>query len=213
MSNGPEYDDDLAEFFGSEEPAKPAPRKTKKPPVLGKLVDDVFVERVLKGETVQNINRSLGRHECSGPPQTEYYRKRLAQRQAKIMKKEEITTDRIIAEMAKLAFLDPRTFYDNNGKPIPIQELSDDAAAALAGIEVHKLGKEQEWAEVVKYKLADKLGALNTLARTFNLFEKDNERKLDVNLKDISATERARRVAFALQEGMRARENAEKDGE
>lgn len=208
MNNGPEYDDDLAEFFG-EEPAKPK----QKSRIRGKLIDDIFVERVLQGEPVMNINRELGRHPTSGPPQTEYYRKRLAQRQNQLMKKEEITTDRIIAEMAKLAFLDPRTFYDNNGKPIPIQELSDDSAAALAGIEVHKLGKEQEWAEVVKYKLADKLNALNALGRAFNLFEKDNNRKLDVNLKDISATERARRVAFVLQEAMRARENVDKTDE
>lgn len=202
-----EHDAYMAEFTG-----EPAPKRKHKPKRTSKLIDDVFVERVISGEPVMSINRALGRNPHSGPPQTEYYRKRLAERQKKLIKKEEITTDKIIHELAKMAFMDPRAFFDDEGKPIPVQLLDDDTAAGLAGLEVHKLGKEQSWAEVVKYKLADKRSALETLGKSLNLFAKDNERNVNVNL-DVSPNERARRVAYVLQEAMRARENAGKDSE
>lgn len=206
----PEELDNL-EFFGDPAPVEP-PRKKHKPKRTSRMIDDIFVERVLTGEPVMSINRDLGRHPTSGPPTTEYYRKRLAERQKKLIKKEEITTDRVIHELAKMAFMDPRAFFDDEGKPIPVQMLDDDTAAGLAGIEVHKLGKEQQWAEVVKIRLADKRSALETLGKSLNLFAKDNERNLNVNMQ-VSDTERARRVAFMLQEAMRARENTDKTGE
>lgn len=36
----------------------------------------------------------------------------------------------------RMAFADVRWFVDENGDPIPVQDLSDDAAAALQGLEV-----------------------------------------------------------------------------
>ena len=42
--------------------------------------------------------------------------------------------------------------------------------------------------------------------KSFNIYQADNERKVDVNIKEVSDTERARRVAFVLQEAVRAQE-------
>jgi len=88
----------------------------------------------------------------------------------------EITADRVLAEYAKLAFFDPRKFYDDNGCLIPIHELPDDAAACIAGMDVstERVGKDKdgspEFATVRKIKLVDKKGALDSVARHLGMF-------------------------------------------
>jgi phage terminase small subunit len=51
-------------------------------------------------------------------------------------RRNEVTVDRVIAEYAKLAFLDIRKAFDGDGNLKPIHEMDDDTAAAIAGIEV-----------------------------------------------------------------------------
>lgn len=88
----------------------------------------------------------------------------------------EISQDRVLQEYAKLAFLDPRRFYDEDGSLIPIHELSEDVAAALAGMDVstERVGKDKdglpEFATVRKIRLSDKKGALDSVARHLGMF-------------------------------------------
>ncbi|MHC1788294.1 terminase small subunit [Solidesulfovibrio sp.] len=88
----------------------------------------------------------------------------------------EITADRVLAEYAKLAFLDPRRFYDDKGCLIPIHELPADTAACIAGMDVstERVGKDAdgsaEFATVRKIKLVDKKGALDSVARHLGMF-------------------------------------------
>lgn len=207
--------DELAEFFAAPEKAIKFPEQDKKgnrrDVKFNKYKDDLYIEKQLQGKGQVQINEELGRHPRSKPPQNEYYRRRLAERQAQLIKQEDITTERIIKELARTAFVDPRAFFDEEGNPIPIQLLDDDSAAALASFEIQELGKDQDWAQVKKYKLLDKLKALDQLGRTFNLYKEDNKREVDVKVNEISDTERARRVAFVLQEAMRARGSTEQD--
>ena len=88
----------------------------------------------------------------------------------------EVTADRVLQEYAKLAFLDPRRFYDDKGCLIPVFELPADVAAALSGMEVtiERAGKDedgkQEFADVTKIKFVDKKGALDSVARHLGMF-------------------------------------------
>ena len=52
------------------------------------------------------------------------------------LRRHQVTADRVIAELAKLAFLDIRKAFDEEGKLKPIHEIDDDTAAAIAGLEV-----------------------------------------------------------------------------
>lgn len=90
-----------------------------------------------------------------------------------------VSADKVQSEIARLAFSDLRDYYDENGFLKLPKDLSDDAAAALSGIEVDELwgvmdGDKQKIGETKKIKLYDKLSALDKLARRLGMFEKDN---------------------------------------
>lgn len=87
--------------------------------------------------------------------------------------KYEITADRVLQEIAKLAFHDPRKFFDADGRIKPINEIDDDTAMALSGIETfHKVTGEDNdcMAVVTKIKTADKGANLERLGRHLKLF-------------------------------------------
>lgn len=99
--------------------------------------------------------------------------------------------DRVIREMERLAFHDVRKIYDTEGKLKPIHELDDETAAAVAGVEIdvelslakpRKINQDgedegdeiqKEITRTHKVKLADKGGALVSLARHLGMFDKD----------------------------------------
>lgn len=90
----------------------------------------------------------------------------------------------VIAETTKLATFDVRRLFDAEGAPIPFHELDADTAACIVGIEVLEefegVGKERKFIGYTKkYKVADKKGALDMLAKHHGIYEKDNEQKLN----------------------------------
>lgn len=99
----------------------------------------------------------------------------IAAGRARLSRKTGITQERVLAEYAKLAFVDPRKLYREDGRPVPVPELDDDTAAAVAGVEVSEEyeGKGEARAFVGytrKIKLADKKGALDSIARHLGMF-------------------------------------------
>lgn len=88
----------------------------------------------------------------------------------------EITQDRVLSEYAKIAFFDARKLFDENGRPKEIQSLDDNTVGALAGLDVQDIyeldGEEKIFVGYLKkYKIADKLRALEALGRHIGLFE------------------------------------------
>lgn len=62
--------------------------------------------------------------------------KAIAEGQAAAQRRSEVTLDRVIGELAKLAFADPRDLFTADGKLKPIHQLDDDSAASIAAMEV-----------------------------------------------------------------------------
>jgi len=84
----------------------------------------------------------------------------------------EITQDRVLQEIARLAFFDVRRLVGADGAPIPINELDDDTARAVIGLDVARVGNADIGeGEVLKFKLADKKGALELLGRHLGMFK------------------------------------------
>ncbi len=102
-----------------------------------------------------------------------------------------VTSERIIQELAKIAFANAQDFFNNEGEPIPIQDLSDDAASIIAGMKVRteNYGDDDALSLITEYKLSDKIAALRLLGMNLQMFTKklviDDKRPLVV-VKDMT---------------------------
>lgn len=90
-----------------------------------------------------------------------------------------LTVERVLLEAMRLAFFDIRKLTDADGNPIPINQLDDDTAAAIQGLELvtERVRGDNEGVETVvrKYKIADKNAAVERLFKHLGLFQKDND--------------------------------------
>jgi len=91
---------------------------------------------------------------------------------------------RVLLEASRLATFDPRKLFREDGSPKPINELDDDTAAALAGLDVLEEFEGSGDGRVFvgytkKYKVADKNSALEKLFKHHGLYERDNAQKTD----------------------------------
>ena len=101
----------------------------------------------------------------------------------------EITQDRVLQELARLAFFDPRKMFHGDGSPKAIHELDDDTAAAISGLDVVNVGNSEIGiGQVLKYKIADKGAALANAMRHLGMFTD----KLDVSITGALAERLAR---------------------
>lgn len=107
----------------------------------------------------------------------------IAERQAQRAAKLEITADRVLQEIAKLAYYDPGKLYDARGRLKPVHQLDDVTRAAVAQLEVEETettvagdaenGKASTAiisTKTKKLRLADKGQNLERLGRYLKLF-------------------------------------------
>ncbi|ANU47748.1 terminase small subunit [Enterocloster clostridioformis] len=119
-----------------------------------------------------NVAKAAGSRLLTNVNVATYIDERMKERE----KRTEITQDMVLKELAKLGFFDIRKLFDSNGKPVDISMLDDDTAACIAGLEVvdyfEGAGEDREFAGYVKkYKLSDKLKALEMLGRHLGMFK------------------------------------------
>ena len=93
-------------------------------------------------------------------------------RRTEIIASLELSTERTIKEVSRLAFCDPRKIVDEKGRLKLLHEIDDDTAAAISSVEVDKDGG-------IKYKFWDKNSAIEKAAKIQGLYQKDNEQKTD----------------------------------
>lgn len=89
----------------------------------------------------------------------------------------EFDADCVLQEAAKIAFGDIRKLFDAHGSLRPVHVLDDVTAAAVASFEVQsrRLGKGRPCMTVTKVRVADRLRALELLARYFGLLRDKGE--------------------------------------
>lgn len=80
-------------------------------------------------------------------------------------------------ERARLAFFDVRKLFDQDGFPVPLDQMDDDTAAAIVGVDVqeHFAGDGADrvlTGFVKKYRLANKDASLASLEKHLGLNEK-----------------------------------------
>lgn len=92
-----------------------------------------------------------------------------------------ITADKVVEEIAKVAFLNVEDFYDDMGLK-PLSELDENAKAAISSYQTKriKVGKDKH-EDVPIMKVHDKMKALELLGKHVGAFEKDNAQKQPIN--------------------------------
>lgn len=123
------------------------------------------------------------------------------------LEKATLDADRVDAEIARLAFSDVRGLYNTDGTLKMPHEWDDATAAAVAAVEVTELAGIPM--AVKKTKLHGKVEALSLAAKRLGLLTEKLSIGGSDELPPISIEEAARRVAFTLAAGMKAkRDNA-----
>lgn len=102
---------------------------------------------------------------------------------ARLAKKLEVTQERVLQELARIAFADVRdlfTWDEQQACYVPSTNLTDDQAAAIASIEAEtmRFTREDGLTETkikLKLKTYDKKGALDSLAKHLGMFIERHE--------------------------------------
>lgn len=109
----------------------------------------------------------------------------ISEKQKEIEKRTEVTQDMVIKELAKIAFLDIRKLYTENGQLKNVADIDSDTAGAISSLETLEeyegYGDDREKiGDTQKVKLLDKTKALELLGRHLGIFND----KIDVNVKE-----------------------------
>jgi phage terminase small subunit len=96
-------------------------------------------------------------------------KERVEELKVKREKRLEVTADKVIKEIARIAFFDTAKLYDENGNLLDIQDLDEDSAHAIAGIEFTSYGKDDNLKQVTKYRVNDKARMLELLTKHVSL--------------------------------------------
>lgn len=201
--------------------------------IMGSGFEEFFLEDPLSEHTTHGTLGSIARqYECaertliSGSPheaakqcglsdsgkgtKREIANRVLLERQAENIAKLRITADNVLQEYARLAFFDVRQLYDEKGRLKRIIDLDDNIAAAIVGVDIKTMGKEDNFAELLRVKMADKKAALDALAKRLKLFDDTQRVVVEGNLAvgKMGKTEKARRIAFMLEEAIRKKQSS-----
>ena len=102
---------------------------------------------------------------------------RLKELQANVAERNDVTIDRIIKELALIAFSDMRTHFQN-GKIVPIDQLTEEQSRAVASVKetsyTYADGSKKGTSE---FRLHNKLDAIEKLCKHLGFYELDNKQK------------------------------------
>lgn len=156
---------------------------SKLTPKRQKFVDEYLVDlnatqaAIRAGYSKKTANPAAGRLLSNVSIQTA-----IQEGRQKLQARTEITQDRVVEELAAIAFFDPRELFDGDGNLIPVQDLPRNVAVALAGIETVTELNGTEVLHNKKYKFAQKIQALVQLGKHLGMFV--DRAKVDVDLSD-----------------------------
>ena len=148
-------------------------------------------QRVFVGEYLVDMNATQAAVRAGYSPaaagsigsrlmRNERIRREVERKMAERAERTRITQDRVLEEYARIAFMDPRKLFDPAGQPLDVHRLNAEEAAVLAGLEVVELyegrgANREQVGYTRKYKLADKLKALDALGKHLGIFKAEKE--------------------------------------
>lgn len=94
----------------------------------------------------------------------------------------QVTQDRVLLEIARLAFNDPRRAFDEAGNLLPVQQWPDEVAAAISSIKIKRVVEGDVPVEVAEIKFWDKNSAIDKASKHLGMYEIDNRQKGQVRV-------------------------------
>ena len=119
-----------------------------------------------------------------------YVRSTIRKLRAELLTQLDLSAEEVLRECARIAFLDPRKFFNEDNSIREIPELDIKEAAAIARMDIYDCkggASEKARGYIRKIRFHDKIKALDQLARTLGLYS--NYEKTDgklVIIKDFS---------------------------
>jgi phage terminase small subunit len=100
--------------------------------------------------------------------------------------KARLSTERVLRELERAIFADPRKLYDEKGRIKPIHLLDESTAAAIASLDVDEIATDsgpqrRAVGRTTKVRFVDKLVAIDRAMKHLGLYERDN-RQMQSNL-------------------------------
>lgn len=110
----------------------------------------------------------------------------IAAAQARRVQRVEVTADAVVRELSRVAFSDVGQLHDADGNLLPLQQLPEDARRAVVQFEAEAVGQDGEAVtQLRRVKLADKLKALELLARHLGMLRDKVEHSGTVTLEEL----------------------------
>ena len=120
-------------------------------------------------------------------------RREIASGKKRLATKMELTAERVLLELGRIAFADARQFFTPAGKLKPISELNEEQGAQLAGFSVivgNVSGSDGHLDTIHRIKLVDKIAALEMLAKFFGLLKEKVDHTGLVEFRWLDSSER-----------------------
>lgn len=131
----------------------------------------------------------------------------LAELKNEISQKVELTVERILLELMRIAFADLTQVFDESGNVKPWQEIPEDVRRCITGIDVQELYSDQEnIGKIKRVKFASKEKALELLGKYKDMFvEKlqvdDKREKAYLTIDDFNAIAQQQKDAMKFNQG------------
>ena len=114
-------------------------------------------------------------------------RSAIEQAQEQRTEKVELTQDRVLLELKRLALFDIRKIFNADGTLKRVVDLDDDTAAAIMSVEMVEIGTDGQLAISKKFKASDKKGALELTMRHMGMLNDKLELTMPtVRIKDFT---------------------------
>lgn len=190
-------------------------------PVLPNAKHERFAQEIAKGKSANEAYVIAGYVKNDGNAirlkGDERILSRIDELLSKSAEKAMISIESVLSELGKVGFANMQDYMKStdDGDPyLDFSNLTRDQAAALSEVTVESFkegkGKSAKNVQRVKFKLGDKLSALDKIGRHLGMFKdrveltgKDGA-AIQVDAVDMSPLEVARRMAFMLEQGRRA---------
>jgi phage terminase small subunit len=95
---------------------------------------------------------------------------RVEELQAPALEEAKVTNERLIEELAKIAFFDVRKLYGKDGNLLKPHELEEEIATAIKSFKAKQHGKDGEITTDLEYTINDKMKAIELLMRARQMF-------------------------------------------